>query len=188
MYILKKLAARKRAKAHVAEVRKYIGEHIQDQICYSLYDTSHQDIKAAEKPDYSGVQFSISLDDSFFEHYHEWEKTQKETESFSTIVLKRIDEQGMTAKDFYSKAGLDRKLFSKLKTDYGYQPNRNTAICCCLALRLNQAETDSLLKCAGYALANTSSFDLAIQYCIAHRIYDLMEVNAILYELEERLL
>jgi len=186
MCILRKLSAMKQARIHAAAVKAFIRDNIRQKISYSLPKNIKLDVNTEEKAIPSDIQYSLAVDDGFFSEYHKWENSQKQMESFSAIVLRKIDERGMSAKDFYSKAGLGRKLFSKLKTDYCYQPNRKTAICCCLALGLDQKETDALLKSAGYALANTSSFDLEIQYCIAHEIFDLMDVNAILYELEER--
>ena len=40
-----------------------------------------------------------------------------------------------------------------------------------------------LLKCAGYALSDTSEFDLVIRYCIEHGVYDTMTVGEMLYSL-----
>ena len=141
-----------------------------------------------KKPDAGKASAEGDKLDGVWLDYHEWERKNKKQESFSAIVLRRIDEMGMEPKTFYRQAGMDRKLFSKLKTDYCYQPNKKTAIQCCLALKMNRKEAEELLKCAGYALAESSSFDLAIRYCIERNIFDLLEVNALLEALEEPLL
>ena len=83
---------------------------------------------------------------------------------------------------------MDRKLFSKMKTDEQYQPNKVTAIKCCLALELAPDDAVALLKCAGYALSDTSEFDLAIRYCMEHGVYDLMTVRELLFMLNVRVM
>lgn len=120
--------------------------------------------------------------------YRAWEKGHGSGNTFSASVLKKIREKGLSYRQFYVGAGIDRKLFSKIKTDFCYQPTKITAIKCCLSLDLSADEADLLLKTAGYALSETISFDLAVRYCISHGITDIDDVNAVLYELEEKTL
>lgn len=120
--------------------------------------------------------------------YMNWEKSQKTYKSFSKSVLENIEKRQITNKAFYRLAGIDRKLFSKLSTDFSYQPSKNTAIRCCLALHLNEIEAVELMKIAGYAFSDNNPLDLAIRYCIIHGIYDLDCVNGLLDEMEIRTL
>lgn len=107
---------------------------------------------------------------------------------FRTLVLQKMEELDLDAQTLYKRAGIDRKLFSKLKTDLDYRPNKNTAIRYCLGFRLNEAETDEWMKSAGFWLSDTSAFDLAIRYCIDRKIYDPIDVNILLEALKIPLL
>ena len=99
-----------------------------------------------------------------------------------------MKERNMTAPELYNDACVDRKLFSKIRSNPYYCPRKQTAVALAIALGLNLDETIDLLKSAGYALSPSSIFDLIIEYCIEHRIYDIFEVNAILFDYDQPLL
>jgi len=129
----------------------------------------------------STIKYSLDIKD-----YSEWEKKYAEYISFSQAVLSLINQKGYSSKEFYKKAHIDRKLFSKLKTDYCYHPNKITAIKICFALELSYDETEFLLKKAGFALMNWDFFDLVISYCFKKEITDIDIVNEILIQLDEK--
>ena len=97
--------------------------------------------------------------------------------SFCSNLFKIIDEKGIKDSTVYKRADIDRRLFSKIRSDEDYHPAKNTAIRLCLALELNIAETERLLESAGYCLSLSSTTDLVIRYCIEHKIYDIISVN-----------
>ena len=102
-------------------------------------------------------------------------------ESFNESVLNSMREQKLTPKEFYTRAGFDRKLFSALKNGGpGYQPSRNTAIRCCFALQLTLYRAEELLKLAGYALSDRTTSDLLIRYCLENGIWDLFDVDTLM--------
>ena len=109
-------------------------------------------------------------------------------DTFQQELLRQIDRRGLTDAQVYKKAGLDRKLFSKIRCNRDYKPSRLTALSLALALELNLDETADLLSRAGLALSPSSLSDMIIKYCIVNRIYDLYEVNSLLYEYDQQLL
>lgn len=109
-------------------------------------------------------------------------------ETFSQCLLRLIDESGEKDAAVYKRANVDRRLFSKIRSNAHYQPGKGTVLAFCLALRLSVEDSGMLLGKAGYALTHASRFDLAVEYCLKHQIYDVHQVNIALFELDLPLL
>ena len=109
-------------------------------------------------------------------------------EGFSSMLMRKIDEKQMTDAQCYKKAQIDRKLFSKIRSQRDYRPSKQTAISFALALELSLDETKDLLGRAGYALSPSSRFDLIIEYFIGQEVYDTYTINLALFEHKQPLL
>jgi hypothetical protein len=93
------------------------------------------------------------------------------------VLFGFIDQKGVSDPDIYKKAGMDRKHFSKIRSNPNYRPGKNTIITLAIALELNKKETDKLLSSAGYSLSSSDTYDLVIQFCLEKKIYNILYVN-----------
>ena len=103
-------------------------------------------------------------------------------ESFSQHLFRLIDARRLTDPEVYKRANLDRKLFSKIRSNPDYRPSKNTALALAIALELSLDETRDLLGRAGYALSPSIESDVIAQYFIQKEIYSIYELNQVLFK------
>ena len=113
---------------------------------------------------------------------------RQEDAGFTEKLLELIDRSGKKDSEIYKKANLSKQHFSKIRNNPHYRPTKPTAIALALALELDLAQTGDLIGRAGFALSNSSKFDLIIRYFIQQKNYNVVEINLALYEFDHPLL
>ena len=147
-----------------------IDSYIKTEFRYESHETI-QEIKSPT-PNYGSINDFIQQSDDILQ------------DNIRKIILsKQLDEI-----EVYKKADIDRKLFSKIRTQPDYHPNKNTLLKLCLAMNLDTDETEDLLKSAGYSLSKSLRSDLILRYCFGHNIFDVITVNQILDHYGEKVI
>ena len=109
-------------------------------------------------------------------------------ESFQEVLFKLIDKKYTKDSDCYKKANIDRRLFSKIRSDVNYKPSKQTALALCIALELNIGQTEDLLKRAGYALSPSDIGDSIVKYFIKRKNYNINEIDSMLLKYDQKTL
>ena len=104
--------------------------------------------------------------------------------TFSQVLFKFIKQKGISETDCYKNANLDRRLFSKIRSNDDYQPRKSTVFALIIGLKLNLEEAEELLDSAGFSISHSLKADVIIEYLIKKQIYDIVVVNEILYSFD----
>lgn len=107
-------------------------------------------------------------------------------DTFSQTVFNYIKNKNLDEVDVYNNAHIDRRLFSKIRSNNDFKPSKKTAISLCFGLKLNLDEALDLLEKAGYILSHSSKFDLIVEYFLIKKVYDLIILNQVLIEYNEQ--
>lgn len=106
--------------------------------------------------------------------------------SFADRLLFHIRNKHLRPSEVYRAAQMDRRLFSKIVSDHTYKPGKDTCIALALALGLSLSEANDLLARAGYVLSHSCRRDVVLEYFFCERVYDINDINEVLYRLGEK--
>ena len=110
---------------------------------------------------------------------------EQQDDSFAVLLLKLIEQKGMTDVQCYKKANVTKGTFWKINNDPKYRPSKATVIAFAIALELDMQETENLLRTVGFSLSNSNTFDKIIQFYILNGTYDIFEINAALFRYDQ---
>ena len=96
---------------------------------------------------------------------------------FQELLFKYIDDRNLKDSDVYNRVHIDRRLFSKIRSDINYHPSKETVILLGLSLKLNEQEIEKLLNSASYSLPKNNIYDLIIRFCFIEGIYEISDIN-----------
>lgn len=111
---------------------------------------------------------------------NEYIEKEKKENVFQEVLFKFIDDKGLKDSDVYNKVHLDRRLFSKIRSDKNYHPSKETVLLLGIALELKEDEIEKLLRSASYSLPKNNIYDLIIRFCFVEGIYNINKVNELL--------
>lgn len=144
------------------------------------FKKSKQEIKFLQQKKMTTCMHTFS-----FEEQHEnklEERMEHLSDTFSQYLMYLIREKKMENTEVYKRAIVDKKIFSKIKNNVNYHPQKITALCLCIGAKLNLDETKDLLARAGYALSPCDKTDIIFSYFIENEIYDMIELDIQLEE------
>ena len=112
----------------------------------------------------------------------------KDNETFSQYLLQLIDETGLKDSEIYNRVNMDRRLFSKIRSNKNYQPSKYTVFALIIALRLNYTKANKLLNKAGFNFSKNHLADIIIMFCLENNVFDIFIVNDLLVSHEQKAL
>lgn len=101
--------------------------------------------------------------------------------SFQQNLRQIIENKEKKASDVYNKAGIIRQTYSKIMKSNSI-PSKKNVMALGLALELSLEQYEEFLASAGYSFMYSSKIDLIVKYCVSNKIFDLFQVNTILFE------
>lgn len=185
------------------DICSYIDDHyvsVQEEAEYGVYDGSSQILSrdreleeirrqrwkaetAAAERVLKPAEVKPAGSAGFGESFKTFDEHVNETgDTFQEYLLKLIIERDLKNSDVYHGANISKQHFSKIMSNRNYHPTKNTACALAIALHLDIETAGALLEKAGLVLSKSSRFDLAVEYFLLHRMYNIVSDNIILDE------
>lgn len=108
--------------------------------------------------------------------------------TFVDKLVYHINAKGMRDSQVYKAAQMDKRLFSKIMSNAEYKPSKDTAIALAFALKLTLKETEDLLSRAGYTFSHSNKRDVIIEYFFREGIHNLIDINEVLFRLNQKII
>ncbi|MBU1144207.1 MAG: macro domain-containing protein [Firmicutes bacterium] len=163
-------------------ISKEIHEHIE-----SLIDSGEVDLQEKRANEMGMRQRRRQMESAEIVHFHAREFDIKE-DTWQEALFQYIDAKGLKETDVYKKANIDRKHFSKIRSNSLYHPSKPTAVAFAIALNLEIDDTIDFVGKAGYHLSQAIRFDVIIRYYIEQKNYDIFLINNTLFDFDQELL
>ena len=109
----------------------------------------------------------------------------KKGKTFSQILFELIDKKGIDEVQLYQSIDMSRALFSKIRTDNNYRPERKTVYLFIIGMQLNMEEAIELMKAAGYIFHAGDKTSLIIHHCVGNGIFNQSIIDNILIHNQE---
>lgn len=151
------------------KLEKYLQKHLTKQLKYNS-------LQGRTSANYKEKLNNI-LEEAAFSPISNYLDNELDKNNFQNTLFNFIDKIGKKDSDIYNKAFIDRRLFSKIRSNPNYHPSKNTVISLGIALELNINDFEKLLNSASYSLPKNNYFDLIIRFCIEEKIYDIIKIN-----------
>jgi len=171
-----------------ANVKSYIDETLVDAYTAVSYRRRLSDEKRLFHPILQEPPMQVICEDLCVQERSLEEVVSQLEDSFSQMVFRYITDKRLSEVETYRKANIDRKLFSKIRSDHDYNPKKSTAIALAIAMELSVDETKDLLERAGYTLSRSHMSDVIIEYFISNRLFNIYEINEALFAFDQPLL
>ena len=106
-------------------------------------------------------------------------------ETFGELLRRLVFESGKRAAEIYNAVYVSKSTFSKILNNEDYHPTKQTVLALGIGLQLPWKQFQRFVQCAGYAMTRNQTLDIVTEYCIKHKIYDVEDINDILYETDK---
>ena len=113
---------------------------------------------------------------------------QDEDRAFADMCEWWCAVKGMTKKEFYIRANINKSMFWGMKHHPEQIPKKTNALACVIGLKLDYDQAIDLLSRAGMTLSKYYETDLIVEYFIREKNYNIDEINAELFDKDLSLL
>lgn len=173
---------------NINQILEDLEQYLSDNYIEEEPDSIQEYEEREQDQDHSDTTKAADIDSDASEALSLEDMLESIGESFQEMLFRKIEERGMTYVEVYKRAGIDRRLSSKIRSNPAYHPSKVVVLQLAISLRLCMKETEDLLSTAEYAFSANNKRDIIVQFFIEKGIYDFDTINYCLYEYNQPLL